>query len=666
MPDGTARDDTLSPVRDITRRVRPMDGPSGRVGVATPPSLATGNALMATEAPPPRTGSTTRERVSFPSPQMIALGELEFVRVFLIYVYLADKKIEDVNYIRYLKSLPMDCFESEIWNRFEHESLPASDRRKNVDWDPSKTRLYYCIVEKRNDSIVTIFKGPYIDNTRTHLQKIVGDDNVLIVKFADIPGLTNSAGNFGIYCMYYCQVAEDRILLGLHLYRFFIYKDGGKEEKQKEEKNKAKNKKFRPSFRCYFVHIESGCTIDQARRRFMDIHNAPTVSKYLARFALILSKTVTLDVNFSEINVIIIEDKPCKDEHGNIVPDDDGKPLIHTDGTGLISFDLAIKCPVSVFKGNFLKGHELQDTVDSEKHRYLISYPLLIQFCMFYNGNAVKGTVLADKRLPDKTIHIRPSMIKINADSNSSGGRHLTRSNNRPRKAYTSRFLIALLHYGGVPAEYSMELLGKAIEDANKVLNKAGDSLEVALNHADMDDLMSGRMILAGIQPEDEALLQFQLDIMTKEERKGFRQGKIPIDDCYYLMGTTDPTGALKPDQVRVIHDNRQVSGKVLVYKHPGLHFGDIHKLTATHIDGQEEIVGDSKYDIFFPTSGSRSLADEMANSDFDGDMYWVSWNSQQLTGVLENTMKLVSHGPNYRRSAIINPYLLILLADLH
>jgi RNA-dependent RNA polymerase len=51
--------------------------------------------------------------------------------------------------------------------------------------------------------------------------------------------------------------------------------------------------------------------------------------------------------------------------------------------------------------------------------------------------------------------------------------------------------------------------------------------------------------------------------------------------------------------------------------------------LTATYIDGLEEIVGDSKYAIFFPTSGSRSLADEMANSDFDGDMYWVSWNPQ-------------------------------------
>ena len=52
---------------------------------------------------------------------------------------------------------------------------------------------------------------------RTQLQKVVGDDNVLIVKFADIPELMNSADNFGTYR----QVAEDGILLGLRRYRFF-------------------------------------------------------------------------------------------------------------------------------------------------------------------------------------------------------------------------------------------------------------------------------------------------------------------------------------------------------------------------------------------------------------------------------------------------------------
>ena len=75
----------------------------------------------------------------------------------------------------------------------------------------------------------------------------------------------------------------------------------------------------------------------------------------------------------------------------------------------------------------------------------------------------------------------------------------------------------------------------------------------VAFNHADLDDSMSARMILSGIQSEDEAHLQYQLALMTKEERKGFKQGRISIDECYYLMGTTDPTGTLKRDQVCVI-----------------------------------------------------------------------------------------------------------------
>lgn len=75
----------------------------------------------------------------------------------------------------------------------------------------------------------------------------------------------------------------------------------------------------------------------------------------------------------------------------------------------------------------------------------------------------------------------------------------------------------------------------------------------VAFNHADLDDSMSARMILSGIQSEDEAHLQYQLALMTKEERKGLKQGRISIDECYYLMGTTDPTGTLKRDQVCVI-----------------------------------------------------------------------------------------------------------------
>jgi hypothetical protein len=60
------------------------------------------------------------------------------------------------------------------------------------------------------------------------------------------------------------------------------------------------------------------------------------------------------------LNILFILGRMFQDEHGNIITNDDGEPLIHTDATGLISFNLAMKCPVSVFKGNFLKGYELQ------------------------------------------------------------------------------------------------------------------------------------------------------------------------------------------------------------------------------------------------------------------------------------------------------------------
>lgn len=67
-----------------------------------------------------------------------------------------------------------------------------------------------------------------------------------------------------------------------------------------------------------------------------------------------------------------------------------------------------------------------------------------------------------------------------------------------------------------------------------------------------------------------------------------------------------------------------QLSGDVLVYKYPGLHLGDIHVLTATYIRGLEDIVGNSKYAIFFPVSGSQAMA-----SSFGGNMFWVSRNSE-------------------------------------
>lgn len=73
--------------------------------------------------------------------------------------------------------------------------------------------------------------------------------------------------------------------------------------------------------------------------------------------------------------------------------------------------------------------------------------------------------------------------------------------------------------------------------------------------------------------------------------------------------------------------ENGPISGPVLVYRNPGLHFGDVHIMDAVYVKELEEVVGNAKYGIFFSTKGCRSAAYEMATGDFDGDMYWVSRN---------------------------------------
>ncbi|EEF48185.1 RNA-dependent RNA polymerase, putative [Ricinus communis] len=83
--------------------------------------------------------------------------------------------------------------------------------------------------------------------------------------------------------------------------------------------------------------------------------------------------------------------------------------------------------------------------------------------------------------------------------------------------------------------------------------------------------------------------------------------------------------------------DNEHISGKVLVYRNPGLHFGDIHVLKATYVKALEDFVGNAKYAIFFPCKGPQSLADEIAGGDFNNDMYFVSRNPEVSIFLLSN-----------------------------
>ncbi|BAF04219.1 Os01g0198100, partial [Oryza sativa Japonica Group] len=228
---------TPSPVRDLSRCVENMAGPSG-----SPPCPI----WVMPQIPPAICPDTTNVLREVVSPQMLALGELEFRKIFMIFAYLSwnkkgvkpplstpkSSKIEDVlsvDSIRSLKSMSMAQFESRIWSTFGHDNISSSDRAKNLDSGPGMSKVYHCNVEIRGGTVVKIFKGPYIENRRTHLQKVLGDDNVLVVKFMEISSDTET--DLSTYLEHYHKVAEEGIVLGLRCYRFFLYKDGGKENK---------------------------------------------------------------------------------------------------------------------------------------------------------------------------------------------------------------------------------------------------------------------------------------------------------------------------------------------------------------------------------------------------------------------------------------------------
>ncbi|GER48842.1 RNA-dependent RNA polymerase family protein [Striga asiatica] len=568
------------------------------------------------------------------SQQLTILKKLEFRKEKLEAVV----TLAGAENIYAMKDLPMKDFETKMWDTYGQRFYAESDRSEYLAWDSGKTHLYYCHVCEDGSYN---FKGPYLNSTRTHLQRSLGDDNILIVKF---PKEWQSViGN----------IMNEGILVGLKRYRFFVFKD----ERKKVKKNKAmKDTNTYSAVKCYFVRIDpvspndgdtnyilSGKTIREARCLFMHIHTISTIEKYMARLSLILSKTIKMEINFAAVKVETIEDIPFRDEKGSMIHDEDGKPILHTDGTGFISEDLAMKCPKDFSAAKYLRESSFEfvdfEQIAGQKREADIRNkepPLLMQCRLFYNGNAVKGTLLVNKKLEAGTIQIRRSMIKVYKDetlptTGAFNSLEIVNISHRPSRNYLSKYLIALLSYGGVPQEFFLNLLMNALEETRNVYSNRRAAIRVASNHDGLDSgFVAQRMISCGV-PLNEPYLQHCLSNLECGEKTKLREGKIPVAESFYLMGTADPTGMLNYDEVCVILDNGPISGSVLVYRNPGMHFGDVHSMKAVYVKKLEEFIGNAKYGIFFSTKGCRQAAYEMATGDFDGDMYWVSRNPELL-----------------------------------
>ena len=118
--------------------------------------------------------------------------------------------------------------------------------------------------------------------------------------------------------------------------------------------------------------------------------------------------------------------------------------------------------------------------------------------------------------------------------------------------------------------------------------------------------------------------------IYTYRVKTLVKRTRIPIKDACLLMGIPDPIGVLRDGEISVCFQTDpksnviKLNGRVLIYKNPCLHPGDL--LTPTAVDRPElyHLVNV----IVFPITGTTSIPASSGGSDLDGDEFAIIWDS--------------------------------------
>ncbi|GKF43907.1 probable RNA-dependent RNA polymerase 5, partial [Tanacetum coccineum] len=133
------------------------------------------------------------------------------------------KKLEDVVSvqdaidIKSMKTTSMFDFEAKIWAKYGRANCKPSDRAMHFNWDSGKTYVYHCYVSIDG---TYRFKRPFLNTRRTHLQREIGDDNVLIVQFTDDVLDSDTPFNKQNWFAAY-QTISDGISIGVRHYSLF-------------------------------------------------------------------------------------------------------------------------------------------------------------------------------------------------------------------------------------------------------------------------------------------------------------------------------------------------------------------------------------------------------------------------------------------------------------
>ena len=329
-----------------------------------------------------------------------------------------------------------------------------------------------------------------------------------------------------------------------------------------------------------------------------------------------------------------------------------------TDGMGLISADLARHIP-RVGHGQAMQARdavELYGLTDVSPQEG----PLVTQMRLWYSDpytrrSLAKGTLMRDATLAPRSIVLRRSMVKVDGSSCCNNVQPLAFEVNQTsefaRPCRTTSQLIPIIESLS-SKDAVRELLQLAEVQRSKIVNAAEDvnllrELTQGCGYKEHDHPgdnpaearrrwsvpIEARALMAGFKPSEEPYLCRAITKLRMNRLKKVRLGSFPIPESCSVLGVADPTRTL-PEGVAVviIGGTFRPPGEVLFYRSPGIHCGDVRKgrvvLPSEELKAVLGKLGPRDNAVIFSVQGRRSLADEQAGGDLDGDVFSVIWNA--------------------------------------
>ncbi|KAJ8466596.1 hypothetical protein OPV22_029148 [Ensete ventricosum] len=493
-----------------------------------------------------------------------------------------------------MSTFDRSCFDPAGWlkeqyAKFRNSGLPVNSPTISLD----SSLVYVHRVQVTPSKVY--FYGPEINVSNRILRQYHSElDNFLRVSFVDEDGEKMHSADI----LSRSASADDNNRTALYWRILSTLRNGITVGDKKFEFLAFSSSQLRESSAWMFASSGES-TADSIRRRMGKFSKIRNVAKYAARLGQSFgSSTETMYVNGREVECI---------------PDVEREGYVFSDGIGKIS---------PKFAGKVAAKCGLKSSVPSA-------------FQIRYAG--YKGVVAVDPASTTAKLSLRRSMSKF--DSESTKLDVLAYSKYQP--CFLNRQLITLLSTLGVEDEVFERKMEEAVNDLDKILSDPERAREAVhlMSPGERTGILR-ELLSCGYKLDAEPFLSMLLQAFRASRLLELRtKARIFVPQGRAMMGCLDETASLEYGQVFVQVSRRGsneglltssatvLEGKVVVAKNPCLHPGDVRVLSAVDVPDLHHMIDC----VVFPQKGERPHPDECSGGDLDGDIYFVSWDSELI-----------------------------------